>query len=86
LGASAEDIDSGMGGMGGMGGFPGGMQFNMNGGGGPGMQMDPNEIFKMFMGMQGMGGSAGGMPGFGGDSFGSFFGPGQTQRPGQRPN
>jgi len=37
LGASAEDIDSGMGGMGGMGGFPGGMQFNMNGGGGPGM-------------------------------------------------
>ena len=38
LGASAEDIDSGMGGMG---GFPGGMQFNM-GGGGHGMQMDPN--------------------------------------------
>lgn len=53
MGASAEDIDSGMGGFpGGMGGFPGGMRFNMSGGG-PGAQMniDPNEIFKMFMGM-----------------------------------
>jgi DnaJ-class molecular chaperone len=46
LGASAEDIDSGMGGMGGMGGFPGGgMRFNMGGNGG---NIDPNEIFKMF--------------------------------------
>jgi len=47
------------------------------------MQIDPNEIFKMFMGMQGMGGSSGNMPGFGGDSFGSFFGGGGPQ---QRPN
>lgn len=35
LGASAEDIDSGMGGM--PGGFPGGMRFNMGGMGGGGM-------------------------------------------------
>jgi len=35
------------------------------------------------MGMQGMGGSSGNMPGFGGDSFGSFFGGGGPQ---QRPN
>jgi hypothetical protein len=45
LGASAEDIDSGNGGMG---GFPsGGMRFSSSSGG---MQIDPNEIFKMFMG------------------------------------
>ena len=77
MGASAEDIDAGMGGFpGGMGGFPGGMRFNMSGGGGQGagMQIDPNEIFKMFMGMQGMGGASGNMPGFGGDDFSSFFG------------
>lgn len=72
MGFNAEDIDSGMGGMGGMGGFPGGVRFNMSGGG-PGMNIDPNEIFKMFMGMNGMGGASGNMPGFGGDSFGSFF-------------
>jgi hypothetical protein len=42
MGASAEDIDSGMGGM------PGG--FNMGGMGG-GMGMDPNDIMRMFMGM-----------------------------------
>lgn len=35
--------------------------------------MDPNEILKMFMGMQGMGGGSGGMPGFGGGSFQDFF-------------
>lgn len=62
MGASAEDIDSGMGGMGGM----GGMRFP----GGGGANIDPNEIFKMFFGgeMGGMGGmpagfSFGGMPG-----------------------
>ena len=60
MGASAEDIDSGMGGMGGMGGFPGGgMRFNMGGGGMGGI--DPNDIMRMFMGMQGgMGGGMGG--------------------------
>lgn len=55
MGASGEDIDSGMGGMGGgMGGFPGGMRFNGGGGGHGGGQVDPNEIFKMFF--SGMGG------------------------------
>jgi len=38
--------------FGGMGGMPGGMQFSFNGmpGGGGGMDIDPSEIFKMFMG------------------------------------
>lgn len=39
MGASAEDIDSGMGGMGGM----GGMRFS-----GGGMEIDPHLIFQMF--------------------------------------
>jgi len=57
MGFSADDMANGMGGFpgGGMGGMPGGYTFNM-GGGGPGGGMggmggiDPNDIFKMFMG------------------------------------
>ena len=58
-----------------MGGFPGGMHFNM---GGPGGQIDPNEIFKMFF-SGGMGGGhdmGGGFPGF---SFGGMPGQGQQR-------
>ena len=64
-----EDMQNG----GGMGGFPGGMNFGgmggMPGGMGGGMNIDPNEIFKMFF-------SQGGMGGMGGDDggFGSFMG------------
>lgn len=70
MGVSGEDIESGMGGMGGMGGFPGGMQFNMGGGGRGGI--DPNEIFKMFfsgMGGPGMSSEGTGMGGFPGGGF-----------------
>lgn len=66
MGMSADDMQNGMGGnpfggMGGMGGMPGGMKFSFNGmpggggmgGGGMGGGMggiNPDDIFKMFMG------------------------------------
>jgi len=44
---SMDDMTNGPGGM--DGGFPGGMHFNMGGGGMPGgAAFDPNDIFKMF--------------------------------------
>lgn len=77
MGASAEDIDSGMGGMG---GFPGGMNFNMGGMGG--QQIDPNEIFKMFFQGGGMGGGMGG--GFPGFTMGGMGNSGQQRQGGNR--
>lgn len=70
MGMSMDDMTNGPS----MDGFPGGMHFNMGGGGGMpgGMAFDPNEIFKMFFSQN--------MEDGGG--FGSFMNAGGGQRGG----
>lgn len=94
MGMSMDDMTNGPN----MDGFPGGMNFNMGGGGGMpgGMAFDPNEIFKMFFSqnmedggglgsfMNAGGGQRGGAQGFPG-GFGGMGGMGGGMPPGFGP-